>query len=315
MRPRLGQFDIVEEYTLDDNGCTDIDTSVETDTPKTIPEADKSLVKTTSVEVDSTPSSSSQAPSTNLTVETTPPALATIPKIVYSNDNTDFYVETASKEGKAEALLSSDAEPIPSAYPWKKKLTVRLKRLSDFDINLWCNTLYDSGPDDTVPVETITVKQETTSEVHTEETNQRTGSKRKLSQVETEPDVKPILTATSGEPMSQLIAHGNKLINRVSAALDVNQDVNQQPVPAVQHSPALSTNVETATVQPKRTVHCKLCAFSCYSVQGLNEHHKEDHGIVTCTTCGKNFETNTALDKHMYCHTKPAAFCCEECGQ
>ena len=73
-------------------------------------------------------------------------------------------------------------------------------------------------------------------------------------------------------------------------------------------------NVET-TVQPKRPVKCKLCTYSCHSVQGLNEHHREDHGIVTCITCGKSFDTKTSLDKHMYCHTKPSAFCCEECGQ
>ena len=75
-----------------------------------------------------------------------------------------------------------------------------------------------------------------------------------------------------------------------------------------------SPNVET-TGQSKRSVKCKLCSFSCGSVQSLNEHHKKDHGIVSCTICGKNFETKTSLDKHMYYHTKEHSFCCKECGQ
>ena len=142
----------------------------------------------------------------------------------------------------------------------------------------------------------------------------RTGSKRKLSQVETEPDTKTIPKFTSTESTSQLIARANKLINKVSAALDITPDTPQQPAMVSGSAPAPLPNVGTQ-VPSKRTVRCKLCSFSSDSVRGLNVHHKEDHGIVTCMICGKNFETKTSLDKHMYCHIKNNAFCCEECGQ
>ena len=114
----------------------------------------------------------------------------------------------------------------------------------------------------------------------------------------------PSSSTTETPSTSQLIVRANKLINKVSAALDTLDPVApQQPPP----------NVET-TDQPIRTVRCKLCEFSYNRVKDLNKHHKEDHGIVTCTICGKNFETKTSLDKHMYCHTKEKAFCCKECG-
>ena len=200
MHPRLGQFDIVEEYTLNDNGVSEHDSSAVTDTSKNVP--DESVA--------------------NLSVETVHPAPApapvAAPKIVYSKDITDFYVETVSKDVKADDSLISDAEPVPSAYPWKKKLLVRLKRLSDFDINLWCNTQSDPGSDEALPVETIAVKQEMLPAVQVEDSNQRTSSQHKRSHVETEPDVKPTLTAPR-ESTAQLIARANRLIKEVRCCI------------------------------------------------------------------------------------------------
>ena len=264
--------------------------------------------------MDSIPSTVANVPCATVSAETNTPAVEIKPKTVYSNDNRDFSVETANSGVKAEVSLNSETEPLPSAYQWKKRLTVRVKRLSDFDINLWCNTPCNPDSDNAVPVETSWVKTEMTPAVHAEVDHHRMGSKRKLSNVETEPDVRST-SYDSEETTTQLIARANKLINRMSSALNASQETVPQLDSSTSQPPATSLNVETAVVRPKRSVKCKLCTFSCDSVHGLNEHHKEDHGIVTCSTCGKNFETKTALDKHMYCHTKLAAFCCEECGQ
>ena len=166
-------------------------------------------------------------------------------------------------------------------------------------------------PDTLIPVETPLVKSELTVPDDITTDNRSTGSKRKLSHVETEPDVKP----SSKDSTTQLLARANKLIKRMKSDLNASQDIVPQMDPPAAQASAKLPNVETVVVRPKRTVYCKLCTFSCDSVQGLNVHHKTDHGVVVCSSCGKNFETKTALDKHMYCHTQPAAFCCEECGQ
>ena len=247
--------------------------------------------------------------------------------MVYSRDITDFYVETTTKWVKTESLTDHGEEASQSTYPWKKKLVIHLKRLSDFDINLCCKTPCDTGVNDTLQVETghhtttLLVKQETDVQMPTvvqvKGYGLHTGSKRKRSHMENDPDTMAIPNSSTAdtESTSQLIARANKLINKVSAALDImNPDVPQQPATGRSSAPVPPPNVETAA-QSKWTVRCKLYTFSCNSVKGLNKHHKEDHGIVTCMICGKSFETKTSLDKHMYCHTKDKAFCCEECGQ
>ena len=105
--------------------------------------------------------------------------------------------------------------------------TVRLKRLSDFDINLWCNTQSiadgEAFPDDSLPVETTAVKREVLPAVQVDDNNQRSSSQRQHSHVETELDVKPTSTAPR-ESTSLLIARAKRLIKKVSVALDGTQD-------------------------------------------------------------------------------------------
>ena len=62
------------------------------------------------------------------------------------------------------------------------------------------------------------------------------------------------------------------------------------------------------------TIHCKICRESFGSIKELNDHHREDHGVVDCDLCDKKFATHTALDKHMYMHND-LRFVCEDCGQ
>ena len=59
---------------------------------------------------------------------------------------------------------------------------------------------------------------------------------------------------------------------------------------------------------------CKICKGAFGSVKDLNDHHRENHGVVDCDLCYKKFETHTALDKHKYSH-KNLNFVCEDCGQ
>ena len=60
--------------------------------------------------------------------------------------------------------------------------------------------------------------------------------------------------------------------------------------------------------------NCRLCCKSCDNVKELNHHHCKDHDIQFCADCGKDFNTQRALDKHCYVH-KELKFVCEVCGQ
>ena len=58
-----------------------------------------------------------------------------------------------------------------------------------------------------------------------------------------------------------------------------------------------------------------MCTYICASVTALADHHKNDHRVLKCDTCGKAFSSKPSLDKHMYVHTNTMAFVCEECSQ
>ena len=57
-----------------------------------------------------------------------------------------------------------------------------------------------------------------------------------------------------------------------------------------------------------------LNANSFPSVRELNNHHREDHGIVKCSDCDKVFNNQSSLDKHSYVH-KELKYNCEQCGK
>ena len=325
----------MEEYTLDDAGSNSITPAgLKTLAPSRVSTSCDLPAPSTSANVETVPPCSTSKPDVEDTQRTGQSANTNInlqPSIVYSQDNVDFYVETTPKQVNPELAIPHGKEIEQSTYPWKKEPVIRLRRLSDFDINLWCKRSPDVQLDKYLQVETahktpsLAIKQELEVQMPTvvrvKGYGTHAGSKRKLSYVETDPvtPAMPSSSTTETTSTSQLIARANKLIHTVSAALDTLEPIappqpstsSAKPVPV---PPSNVPNVET-TNQPKRTVHCKLCDFSCSTVRDLNRHHKDDHGIVTCSVCGKNFETKTALDKHMYCHTKKNAFCCEECGQ
>ena len=198
VRPRLGQFDIVEEYTIDDNAGTSSGSSVEMSASTSInvtavgqhpPTVAPAKVETVpSLSLPSSDTKTMLLPSSS--VSAMPITHAAKPQVVYLRDITDFYVETTRERVKTESISNHVEDTSQGTYPWKKKLIIRLKRLSDFDINLWCKTPCDTVANNTLHVETLSVKQETDVQMPTvvqvKGYGLHAGSKRKRSHVESD---------------------------------------------------------------------------------------------------------------------------------
>ena len=135
----------------------------------------------------------------------------------------------------------------------------------------------------------------------------------------------------SGPSPERLLAHANALINKVSSfvtkpvnakygnkGMATTHDRPNQNVetPSAPMDPPLPVETEATTThdKPTRTIRYKICKESFFSIKELNDHHQADHGVVDCEQCGKHFSTHTALDKHMYSHSK-LRFVCEDCEQ
>ena len=160
------------------------------------------------------------------------------PHVVYPGDIADSHVETNSESVKSESPPEHVEESCQNTYPWKKKLTIRLRRVSDFDINLWCKTPYEPVPNSGFQVESLPVKEEPDGQMLNAVQGNchglHTGSKRKRSHLESDPDTvtTPSSSTSNTDSTSLLLARANKLISKVSAALDIsNSDLPKQSSP------------------------------------------------------------------------------------
>ena len=155
-KPRLGEFKIVEEYTLDKQNSSFKKLAVVRPTPVETPlnVEQPSMVTSPSVPVkdDSKVLSSKALPPTS-----SPDSdKQTGPKVVYAADNTEFYVGTTPAAPKREP--ASDVIS-PDSYPWKKKLCVSIHKLSDFEVSYW--TGRNNHDSDDLPIKLETSPDET----------------------------------------------------------------------------------------------------------------------------------------------------------
>ena len=76
-------------------------------------------------------------------------------------------------------------------------------------------------------------------------------------------------------------------------------------------------NIKTVSL-PKRvracTFKCQICKFICHSEKERNNHHKDNHGPLTCAVCNEGFDTLSGLHRHKYHHTD-LKFTCETCRE
>ena len=304
-KPKLGEFKIVEEYTLDEQQSTFKKLAIVKPTPVETPkDAEQPGTSATDLPVQQ----SQVVPSVFSPKCDSPPK----PTVVYAAENTDFFVETTPT---IQTDIASAAN-----YPWKKKLCVSVRRLSDFEISYWCGPKHD-GLElpikvETTPVQVINlVKQEEELTQHVPNIR----SSREHSHVED--------GSSTEQSTEKLLAHAKSLIKHVSVALSTTEELKTKSKGSTlpsRDSDSVKTHtqqrvfrVETNKQQQSvvKQITCQMCNYVCTSVAALADHHTNDHGILKCSFCDKAFSSKPSLDKHMHVHTNPMAFVCEECGQ
>ena len=59
----------------------------------------------------------------------------------------------------------------------------------------------------------------------------------------------------------------------------------------------------------ERIIKCRLCTKTFSTTHVLNNHHRDEHGIVDCPQCEKKFTSQSLLDKHLYSHRELKHVC------
>ena len=88
---------------------------------------------------------------------------------------------------------------------------------------------------------------------------------------------------------------------RSKQQVETANDSNISPVETSESDAELTRQQDTPN-KLRHTITCKICSGAFGSVKDLNDHHREDYGVVDCDLSDKRFETRTALDKHKYTH-------------
>ena len=310
VKPHLGEFSIVEEYTLDE----------EKSTSKKLAVVKPTSVATAKCEQKPVVSVSLPSPEKAIHIPRSPPQPSRLldvvkPKVVYAADNTEFYVGTGPTPNQ-----ELDPDTIsPDSYPWKKELRVSVCRLSDFEISYWTG-----GEAPNSELNTVRPKKEVSSETVSLRTSVVASSRSHLK-------CEPLTDAASTEPLGEqstekLLAHAKSLIKRVGEALGTSDELKTKNEPTAspistkntdptQYSVRTQRQVRVETSMDKQPVKCQMCSYSCTMVVALTEHHKNCHGVFKCNLCGKAFSSKPGLDKHMLLHINTMTFVCEECGQ
>ena len=307
-KPQLGQFKIIEEFTLD--GPT---TSGESSTPDNESEE----------HVETTIQSESAPPPMNSEGTDTPPdSRQLINKPVQENtESIPVNVETSdiTNTVKVETPVQADSGTESSkTVPCLKDLKVVVQKLDDLVNEEPTGSANSPVETELKPIITsvcgYNLRSSRSYEEDTDDNDDEPKQKRS----------KGACPSRSGLSPEWLLAHANALINKVSSFVSKpsNEPSNDGTVSNVETSsqtndqmlPVEMSSSTPVRNKPARTIQCKICIDSFCSIKELNEHHRKDHGIVDCEKCNKKFATQSLLDKHMYLHSD-LRFVCEDCGQ
>ena len=319
-KPKLGQFKIIEEYTLDEPT-----TSGESSTADN---GSEGQVETATLLKTALPLDTSEG--TNTPLESTHPTLKTVEE---ANEHIPVHVETSTDTTtvKVETLLSDNTKDKTStASLCMKDLKVVVPRLEDMVSDELAGTARSHVETELKPVITSIRGYNLRSSRYYENTTDNNDDEPKHKKA------KGAHPSRSGPSPERLLAHANALISKVSSFVSEPADVKHGgKKPEVLFTDKNKFNVETAKQssegplpvemsdsstpvrntqnKPACTIRCKICIDSFSSIKELNEHHQKDHGVVDCELCDKKFTTQTALDRHMYLHND-LHFVCEDCG-
>ena len=241
----------------------------------------------------------------------------TNPRVLYAAENTGFYVETSPSTSERESATDTVS---PDSYPWKRKLCVSVRRLSDFEISYWTG-------DNTQDAEKLPIKLELNpDEVPPSSSVPTNTSTCSYLKEEPMPDA-PRLAPSGGQTTEKLLAHAKSLIKGISKALGTSDELKTKSNTVVVN-PTLSTTKDSSqpaissqgqvpveTGMDRQLLKCQMCDHVCTLMTALSNHHRNDHSVVQCDYCGKAFASKASLDKHMYMHMNAKTFVCEECGQ
>ena len=210
-----------------------------------------------------------------------------------------------------------------SGYPWKRKLSLCIERLTDVDIDIWCGNTknYHQYKCHTKPK-----KQKTSSTKHSAEPTMDQLLSRAKSLINQSKE----WIKTSVKIKEETVAKGVLVAEATGTLVNLETDSKKQALASL-HAVTIAQlsapskdvlpvgtkskpNIKDTPDQRTRKISCNMCSKSFDSVKSLNDHHRSDHGIVTCDICGKSFATRSALDKHMYVH-RQMDFLCVTCGK
>ena len=306
VKPQLGQFKIIEEFTLDGPM-----TSGESSTPD----------KESEEHVETTTQTASAPPPMNSKGTITPPDLTqqTRKQEQKNTESIPDNMETsdATNTEKVESPVQTNSGKSSKTVPCLKDLKVVVQKLDSFNV--------ESTGRANSPVETE-LKLIITS-VHGYNLRPSRPYEEDTDDIDDEPKHKRSKRAhpgRSGPSPERLLAHANALINKVSnfVSKPSNEPLNDRTGSNLEASsqtddktlPVKTSNSTLVRSKSARTIQCKICIDSFCTIKELNEHHKKDHRIVECEQCNKKFATQSSPDKHMYLHSD-LRFVCEDCGQ
>ena len=338
-------FSIIEEYTLDDtlpvagderqhlvNGNRNAAASISV--PSSSHRNDDFPVETMDV---SMPLQTVSGTETEVEKELCKPADPCKNNTVSTKSTTELLDSTNNNESHVETDLSIKTEPednltcpedglILSRYPWQKKAIIKVQRVSDITVDIWCNSVsnyyqhvpepdmettievsnlqvkpsivkgYGSKRPDSVE-EPVKVKRErTTSPVETDNIQSLLTQAEKLVN-----KAKSIATTTNSE--KPLMSGRTK--RRTSTTTDFPVETSSDPLDVL-HQKTMNKLAPIGAVPQtpvrNRVIRCKMCTETFSTVKDLNGHHRKDHGIVGCKQCDKQFTSKSSLDKHVYTH-------------
>ena len=248
---------------------------------------------------------------------------------------------------KQEVLFTCPEDGLVlSQYPWTKIAAIKLDRLSSLTIDLWCNKISDYYQ--YVPVE-LPVKREIVtlpdSEVNTsvnttqpsltgEENNYDADTdvdidnllhhaKTLVQQVKVElntgcvkPDTPKSVTQTSKKRKHASHVETTAAVTIPKKKRKPSSRVETASALDALHHETLARLKPVGEAPPKRdrTIKCRLCTKTFSTTRDLNNHHREEHGIVDCPQCEKKFTNQSSLDKHLYSH-RELKYVCDLCGK
>ena len=317
------QFKIVEEYTLDDTrNSQPADTTTSVRVGTRLPSAKvafrSGIIPNRDLEVSSTDINAADKPG-----KTTSEAHLDAAKTMLTLNTEVLPSAPNEREDHVEMPSVSSATLELSSYPWKRKVSLCINKLSEIDIDIWCGNTkeYYRPKSQSKPKKSKTTPPKKTDELTPNQL---------LSQAKLLINQSKEWIESSVAIKEETVTKGVSIAEATGTLVHVETDNKKEALASLHAVTIVQLSAPSKDVLPvgtnstvftkntpaqrNRRVGCKMCDKSFDSVRSLNEHHRSDHGVVNCDCCDKSFSTRSALDKHMYVH-RQMEFLCVTCGK